>query len=111
MPALVAGIHVFSAAKAKDVDGRDKPGHDDKGCLAASLISASGFYITTGRFLKALKIGSCGHLKDRTMTRHDCELLDKQFHWLDRSRSNGLLVFSVASIIIVCMLIGSAGIA
>jgi hypothetical protein len=45
------------------------------------------------------------------MTRHDCELLDKQFQWLDRSRSNGLLVFSVASIIIVCMLIGSAGIA
>jgi hypothetical protein len=27
MPALVAGIHVFSVAM-KDVDGRDKPGHD-----------------------------------------------------------------------------------
>jgi len=29
MPALVAGIHVFAAAR-KDVDGRDKPGHDEK---------------------------------------------------------------------------------
>jgi hypothetical protein len=28
MPALVAGIHVFPASAAKDVDGRDKPGHD-----------------------------------------------------------------------------------
>jgi hypothetical protein len=28
MPGLVPGIHVFGAAK-KDVDGRDKPGHDD----------------------------------------------------------------------------------
>jgi hypothetical protein len=28
MPALVAGIHVFSAAK-QGVDGRDKPGHDE----------------------------------------------------------------------------------
>jgi hypothetical protein len=26
MPALVAGIHVLS--RKKDVDGRDKPGHD-----------------------------------------------------------------------------------
>jgi len=29
MPALVAGIHVFSSIKGKDVDGRDEPGHDD----------------------------------------------------------------------------------
>jgi hypothetical protein len=29
MPALVAGIHVFTAARrAEDVDGRDEPGHD-----------------------------------------------------------------------------------
>jgi len=28
MPALVAGIHVFLAAPKKDVDDRDKPGHD-----------------------------------------------------------------------------------
>jgi hypothetical protein len=30
MPGLVPGIHVFLAA-AKDVDGRDKPGHDAAG--------------------------------------------------------------------------------
>jgi hypothetical protein len=28
MPALVAGIYVFTAAERKDVGGRDKPGHD-----------------------------------------------------------------------------------
>jgi hypothetical protein len=30
MPGLVPGIHVFAAAREKDVDGRDKPGHDEK---------------------------------------------------------------------------------
>jgi hypothetical protein len=29
MPAPVAGIHVLDRYGAKDVDGRDKPGHDD----------------------------------------------------------------------------------
>jgi hypothetical protein len=28
MPALVAGIHVFVCAVKKDVDGRNKSGHD-----------------------------------------------------------------------------------
>jgi hypothetical protein len=28
MPALVAGIHVLNAASNKDVDGRNKSGHD-----------------------------------------------------------------------------------
>jgi hypothetical protein len=28
MPALVAGIHVFLCLGSKDVDGRDKPGHE-----------------------------------------------------------------------------------
>ena len=28
MPGLVPGIHVFLSRCAKDVDGRDKPGHD-----------------------------------------------------------------------------------
>jgi hypothetical protein len=28
MPGLVPGIHVFLAAE--DVDGRDKPGHDER---------------------------------------------------------------------------------
>jgi hypothetical protein len=32
MPALVAGIHEgFNKSSNKDVDGRDKPGHDDLG--------------------------------------------------------------------------------
>ena len=30
MPGLVPGIHVFGAASAKDVDGRVKPGHDER---------------------------------------------------------------------------------
>ncbi len=30
MPALVAGIHVLLPWAKKDVDGRDRPGHD--GC-------------------------------------------------------------------------------
>jgi hypothetical protein len=31
MPALVAGIHVFAATQQiEDVDGRDKPGHDEQ---------------------------------------------------------------------------------
>jgi hypothetical protein len=30
MPALVAGVHVLkNSSSIKDVDGRDKPGHDD----------------------------------------------------------------------------------
>jgi len=29
MPGAIPGIHVFLAAEIKDVDGRDKPGHDD----------------------------------------------------------------------------------
>ena len=28
MPGLVPGIHVFGSVSKKDVDGRDKPGHD-----------------------------------------------------------------------------------
>jgi hypothetical protein len=29
MPALVAGIHVLKSASRKDVDGRNKSGHDE----------------------------------------------------------------------------------
>jgi hypothetical protein len=29
MPGLVPGIHVFLSAEQQDVDGRDKPGHDE----------------------------------------------------------------------------------
>jgi hypothetical protein len=30
MPGLVPGIHVLTALQQEDVDGRDKPGHDEK---------------------------------------------------------------------------------
>jgi hypothetical protein len=30
MSGLVPGIHVLAAVSKKDVDGRDKPGHDEK---------------------------------------------------------------------------------
>jgi hypothetical protein len=30
MPGLVPGIHVLHHSSKKDVDGRDKPGHDEK---------------------------------------------------------------------------------
>jgi hypothetical protein len=30
MPGLDPGIHVFLDGAAKDVDGRDKPGHDEE---------------------------------------------------------------------------------
>jgi hypothetical protein len=39
MPGLVPGIHVFDVTSKKDVDGRDKPGHDD-GLAARSLLAA-----------------------------------------------------------------------
>jgi hypothetical protein len=29
MPGLVPGIHVLLRSRKKDVDGRDKPGHDE----------------------------------------------------------------------------------
>jgi hypothetical protein len=29
MPGLVPGIHVFETMTNKNVDGRDKPGHDE----------------------------------------------------------------------------------
>jgi hypothetical protein len=42
MPALVAGIHVLKIVKFKDVDGRDKPGHDGVACCSSSLAPANG---------------------------------------------------------------------
>jgi len=51
MPALVAGIHVLDCSGAKDVDGRDKPGHDDteraeRGEARANLTTALTFHGT-----------------------------------------------------------------
>jgi hypothetical protein len=42
VPGLVPGIHVLGTALKEDVDGRDKPGHDEEenlerfGCCAIS---------------------------------------------------------------------------
>jgi hypothetical protein len=36
MPGLVPGIHVFVSTSKKDVDGRDKPGHDDELAISRS---------------------------------------------------------------------------
>ena len=37
MPGLVPGIHVFGTETRKDVDGRDKPGHDKSGHVDVSV--------------------------------------------------------------------------
>jgi hypothetical protein len=34
MPGLVPGIHVLLQRDKKDVDGRDKPGHDERAALS-----------------------------------------------------------------------------
>jgi len=39
MPGLAPGIHVFLYAATQDVDGRDKPGHDE--CCNSLLIAPS----------------------------------------------------------------------
>ena len=41
MPALVAGIHVLRRSRFKDVDGRNKSGHDDPIGLNAMRTSSS----------------------------------------------------------------------
>jgi hypothetical protein len=41
MPALVAGIHVLRRCVKKDVDGRDKPSHDDIEALTKSFSAAT----------------------------------------------------------------------
>ena len=41
MPALVAGIHVLSLRGTKDVDGRDKPGHDEGYVIPGRIADAN----------------------------------------------------------------------
>jgi hypothetical protein len=40
MPGLVPGIHVFAHLSKKDVDGRDKPGHDGNWVCAFATVEA-----------------------------------------------------------------------
>ena len=37
MPGLVPGIHVLGRGGKKDVDGRVKPGHDERECMGGRL--------------------------------------------------------------------------
>ena len=37
MPGFVPGIHVLKRGKFKDVDGRDKPGHDEDNVVNSAL--------------------------------------------------------------------------
>jgi len=41
MAGLVPAVHVFAAAEAKDVDARDKRGHDEVGACHAAFYSAA----------------------------------------------------------------------
>jgi hypothetical protein len=56
MPALVAGIHVLKANKVKDVDGRDKPGHDG-GVSRDQEPSVQNLHADTFRF--AVPLNNC----------------------------------------------------
>ncbi len=40
MPGLEPGIHVFVTPCKKDVDGRDKPGHDESACSGHAVIES-----------------------------------------------------------------------
>ena len=41
MPGLVPGIHVFTSSSEEDVDGRDKPGHDERSLLLRPILMTS----------------------------------------------------------------------
>ena len=43
MPGLVAGIHVLSYGRTKDVDGRNKSGHDEERAERISHNSTSRY--------------------------------------------------------------------
>jgi len=45
MPGLVPGIHVLAALSKKDVDGGDKPGHDENNWLQTALKILAAFSI------------------------------------------------------------------
>ncbi|GEM_PF-6881285 len=49
MPALVAGIHVLQRQRVKDVDGRNKSGHD--AAFAWMLVPRSGGPVKGSRYI------------------------------------------------------------
>jgi hypothetical protein len=44
MPGLVPGIHDLEPARGADVDGRDKPGHDEANCARSSGYLTPSFF-------------------------------------------------------------------
>ena len=58
MPGLVPGIHVFDCWLKKDMDGRDKPGHDDVEALApnhAAFMWGTAFRIVREAHFSGMK--------------------------------------------------------
>jgi hypothetical protein len=55
MPGPVPGIHVLTASRKKDVDGRDKPGHDGELCLAGTISPRADYFPIHGRTIMARK--------------------------------------------------------
>jgi hypothetical protein len=55
MPGLVPGIHVLTASPKKDVDGRDKPGHDGDMCHAGTISLHHDYFPIHGRIIMARK--------------------------------------------------------
>jgi urease subunit beta len=66
MPALDAGIHVLLRSKRKDVDGRDKPGHDESPTESMSMIPGELFIrpgdltLNAGRKTVTLTVANTG---------------------------------------------------
>ena len=63
MPALVAGIHVLRLC-GKDVDGRDKPGHDG-GLLRRGLLARAGLGSVAAFVGNDQRIVALRHFADR----------------------------------------------
>jgi large subunit ribosomal protein L15 len=55
MPGLVPGIHVFRVRLAKDVDGRDKPGHDER--EGSTTMKLSDIADNAGSRKKRMRVG------------------------------------------------------
>jgi hypothetical protein len=47
MPGLVPGIHVLRLSRKKNVDGRDKPGHDDETLKIFFIIFVDAMFTTS----------------------------------------------------------------
>jgi hypothetical protein len=66
MPALVAGIHDLFTARKQDVDGRDKPGHDDHRGLYETIYTTRSFSPSCPHLLRASTSVACKQALDVT---------------------------------------------